>query len=386
MRLNAKLILVAAAAGLIAVGCQAPGSGAADSNLHAPGDPNAYGDANTPALAVAPSQVNIFGELDGVRRGPGRPVGDQGFAQHSFPDEGYDADVAVDPTGKLIAYASTRDSTHAGLFVQRTTGTAVTKLTSDDSDNAFPAFSPDGKRIAFCSTRSGVWNLYVMDIDGRNAVQVTGGMAQCIHPSFSPDGTRLVYSSLGGRSNQWELWIVSLIDGQKRQIGAGLFPSWSPARDVDRIAFQRPRDRGSRWFSLWTLDLVDGEARRITEVAVSANAAIVSPAWSPDGRRLVFATILDPMHKRTHSRGEQDIWTVNDDGSDRRRLTDGIGINLSPVWSSTNDVFFISDRSGTESVWSVRPGVDAASVAARPGNVTAGQRPIGSVNTADDGN
>ncbi len=49
-------------------------------------------------------------------------------------------------------------------------------------------FSPDGKQIAFCSTRGGNWDIYTMDIDGKNVVQVTNDPMQHIHPSFSPDG------------------------------------------------------------------------------------------------------------------------------------------------------------------------------------------------------
>src|SRR5205814_4658824 len=124
-------------------------------------------------------------------------------------------------------------------------------------------------------------------------------------------------------SGNWELWTVNLTGGERKMIGLGVFPSWSPEKTVDRIAFQRARQRGSRWFSLWTLDLVDGEARRVTEVAVSSNAAAVSPTWSPDGKRSVFATIIDPSRSNGHRRGEQDIRTVAADGRDRRRLTDG---------------------------------------------------------------
>jgi TolB protein len=221
-----------------------------------------------------------------------------------------------------------------------------------------------------------------MDADGRNSVQVTSTNNQCTHPSFSPDGTRLVYSELGSRSNQWELWTVNLSTGEKRQIGYGLFPTWSPARDVDRIAFQRARERGSHWFSLWTLDLIEGEGRRVTEVSVSSNAAIVSPAWSPDGRRLVFATILDPAKSDGHRKGEQDIWTINADGGDRRRLTDGNGVNLSPVWGIDNRVFFISDRGGTESVWSVRA-ADGEAVAAAPPANDKPKDAIGAIDTSE---
>jgi TolB protein len=223
-----------------------------------------------------------------------------------------------------------------------------------------------------------------MDIDGRDTVTVTSGPAQCIHPSFSPDGTRLVYSCLGTRSNQWELWTVNLATNEKQQIGYGLFPSWSPDKSVDRIAFQRARQRGSRWFSLWTLDLIDGDAHRVTEVAVSSNAAIVSPAWSPDGKRLVFATILDP-NRKTKSvktvKGEQDIWTIAADGTDRRRVTDGNGINLSPFWASDNRVYFVSNRSGNEAIWSVRPGTGTTFTASAGKTDNKSKESVGSVDT-----
>jgi TolB protein len=355
------------------------GSSAAD-------DVDAFNSAGTSpdVQETKPPEVNVFGELDGISRGPGKLVGDEGFQQHTFTDEGYDADVSIDPTSKWMVYASTRHSTHPGIYLQRVDGTAVTKLTSDDSDNAFPTFSPDGKMIAFCSTRAGAWNLYVMDTEGRNTVTITSGATQCIHPSFSPDGSRLVYSALGPRSNQWELWTVNLATSVRRQIGYGLFPSWSPDKETDRIAFQRARQRGSRWFSLWTLDLIDGEAHRVTEVAVSSNAAIVSPGWSPDGKRLVFATILDPNRskKSSNSHGEQDIWTVDDDGNDRRRITDGNGINLSPFWANDNRVYFISNRSGNDSVWSVKAGSGNTFTAQAP-KTDKSNETVGSVDTKD---
>jgi TolB protein len=359
-------------------------------NSSAADDIDAFNSAGTSpdVESTKPPVVNVFGELDGISRGPGKLVGDEGFQQHTFTDEGYDADISIDPTSKWMVYASTRHSVHAGIYLQRVDGQAVTKLTSDDSDNAFPCFSPDGKLIAFCSTRAGAWNLYVMDTEGRNAVTVTSGSTQCIHPSFSPDGTRLIYSALGPRSNQWELWTVNLLTGVRRQIGYGLFPSWSPDKEVDRIAFQRARQRGSRWFSLWTLDLIDGEAHRVTEVAVSSNAAIVSPGWSPDGKRLVFATILDPNRSNrktgSNSHGEQDIWTVDADGNDRRRITDGNGINLSPFWSNDNRVYFISNRSGNDSVWSVRAGSQATFTAGGAAPKT--DKPKETVGSVDTGN
>jgi TolB protein len=300
--------------------------------------------------------VNVFGEFDGAERGVAGGAGKSGVQQHTFVSEGYDADVSVDPSGKFLVFSSTRHCEHPEIYVQRVDGNSVTQLTSDTADDAHPTFSPDGKQVAFCSTRSGNWDIYVMDSDGRNAVQITNSPAHDIHPSFSPDGTRLVYCSTGGRSEQWELWVANLTTGEKRMIGYGLFPTWAPDKSVDRIAYQRARQRGSRWFSVWTCDLVDGEARRVTEVAVSTNAAVIAPSWSPDGRKLAFATVIDPARTVNvkAAEGQRDIWTVNADGTNRRRLTDGNASNLQPFWTVDNRVYFISDRGGSECVWSVR--------------------------------
>ncbi|MGD1275741.1 MAG: DPP IV N-terminal domain-containing protein [Tepidisphaeraceae bacterium] len=317
--------------------------------------PMAAPDAAPDSADAKATPVNVFGEFDGVQRTLAHAYGDAGFQQHTFLEEGYDSDVNIDPTGKWMVFTSTRHSEHPNLYLQRVDGMSVIQLSNDEADYAYPTFSPDGRQIAFSSTRGGNWDIYLMDIDGKNIVQVTSGPMQHVHPSFSPDGTRLVYSSLGSKSGQWELWTVDLNSGEKRMIGFGLFPSWSPAKGVDRIAFQRARQRGSRWFSLWTLDLADGEAHRVTEIAVSTNSAIVSPTWSNDGKQLAFATIAEPTATTgIKPAGQQDIWAVNADGTNRRRLTDGIGMNLGPAWSSDGRVYFISDRCGSECIWSVK--------------------------------
>jgi len=341
-------------------------SGSAPVDLHqSPAAPNALGNARPPRPAaydeslfgpelprhVRTPDVNVFGELDGTERPVFGASGDAGFQQHTFLTEGADADVAVDPAGKWLAFTSTRHSDHPKIYLQKSDGLSVTQLTSDASDDAHPTFSPDGKKIAFASTRAGNWDIYLMDVDGKNVVQLTRSPGHELHPSFSPDGSQLVYSALGGRSSQWELWTIDLSNLTTRVIGTGFFPTWGPSRDSSQIAFQRARQRGSRWFSLWTLDLVDGEARNVTEVTVSSNAAIVAPSWSPDGKKLAFATIIEPA-RGTERPAEQDIWTINIDGTARKRLTDGVGTNLSPAWSTDGRVYFISNRGGNESVWS----------------------------------
>ncbi|HVT90243.1 MAG TPA: DPP IV N-terminal domain-containing protein [Tepidisphaeraceae bacterium] len=343
----------AAAMVLASAGC------ASSSSKHASFTAPPMAETESAAVEVAPivattaapvSKVNIFGEIDGTDQGP-MHGGSGGFQQQTFIEEGADNDVSVDPKGEVMVFSSTRHSEHANIYLQRVNGLSVTQLTSDDADCANPSFSPDGSKIAFCSMRSGNWDIYEMDADGKNVVQITNSPMQEIHPSFSPDGSRVVYSSLAGKGGQWELWVVNLNTGEKKQIGFGLFPTWSPNKDKDQIAFQKARARGSRWFSLWTLDLVDGQARRQTEVAVSSNAAIVCPTWSPDGKKLTFSTIVEPTKDKG---GQQDVWTINADGTNRHRVTDGNGTSASPFWAAGNRIYFVSNRNGTDSVWSVK--------------------------------
>jgi TolB protein len=328
-------------------------------------------DPTDPFAKPISSSVNVFGEVDGGVQSPFAAAGKAGFQQHTFVEEGYDADVQVSPDSKWLLYSSTRHGARTDIYLQRVDGLAVTRLTDDIADDAFPTFSPDGQQIAFASNRSGNWDIFVMNAQGKQVRQVSRGPAQEIHPSFSPDGTRLVYSQLSSRSGQWELWTVDLRTSEQRMIGYGLFPTWSPATGEDKIAFQRARQRGTRWFSLWTLTLIDGEARNMTEVAFSSSSAIVTPTWSPDGSRLAFSTVIDPskadpQRKAAVHGTQQDVWTVSHDGTDRQRLTDGRGVNATPAWSRDNRIFFISDRAGTDAVWSVRADSVNFSTAAVP--------------------
>lgn len=306
---------------------------------------------------VTRSGVSVLGELSAVPPPAVRGSPLLTFQQHTFVAEGADGDVAIDPSGQWMVFTSTRHEGRPKVYLQKTDGLTVTQLTADDSDDAHPTFSPDGRRIAFASNRTGRWAIYLMDMDGRNVVQVTPSRTHDLHPSFSPCGRFLAYCSLGPRTQQWELWVVELATGARRMIGEGLFPSWSPDASVNRIAFQRPKRLGSRLFSIWTVDLVDGEPRRLTEVASSPNSALVTPAWTPDGQTLVFTSITEQ-----DGSAQYDLWSVRADGSERRRLTDGVGMVLSPAVASTGRVFFISDRSGLESVWSL-PGAGSPAVA-----------------------
>lgn len=326
---------------------------------------------------TAGNASGVAGSVGSSGAGVGASAG--ALRQHTFVAEGADADVAVDPTGKWIVFTSTRHSEHAKIYIQKVDGVAVTQLTTDNSDDAQPSFSEDGKKIAFASNRSGRWAIYSMDADGRNVVQLTGlggWRGEDLHPSFSPDQTQLAYCSLSGKSGVWEIWVLDLTTNARRIIGEGMFPSWCPDKNgVSKIAFQHARQRGNRQYSIWTVNLENGEPRELTEVAWSADAALVTPTWSPDGKQLAYASVA-----RTEVATKTELWVVDADGSSRRKLTDGgvggpqaTGTAVSPAYAMNGRLFFISDRGGAESVWSVFPGslTPAQASAEKPAEKTA---------------
>ncbi len=306
-----------------------------------------------------PGQFNLYGQVDGTTPGSraGSPMDAQdNLRRVTFTTEGADFDVELAPSGQWIYFASTRHRETADIYKQKVGGTAVTQLTSDPSNDVMPAISPDGKTLAFCSDRSGSWDIYLTEADGGQVVKITNDDTHNIHPSFSRDGSQLVYSSYGSQAGVWELVLIDLArPTKKRIIGHGLFPSWSPTDDT--IVFQRARERGSRWFSVWTVDIVDGEAISPTEIAVSSNAAVITPEWSPDGENIVFCTVIDPQNDDPSKPTKADVWVIGRDGTGRSKLTTGSFANLQPAWSPDGDVYFISDRGveGIENIWAVRP-------------------------------
>jgi TolB protein len=338
--------------------------------------------APDPVTASSPAGIDHFGVLPEHDDVPfvGRAAG--AFQQHTFTHVGVDIDPDIDASGQWLVFASTRHAARPDLYMKSVTGRAVTQLTSDPAGDVQPAFSPDGTRVAFASDRAGSWDIWALEIIAGRPVQITRDAGHEVHPSWSPDGRFLVYSAVPERGGEWELWIVDLSrPATKKSIGSGLFPRWSPTGEA--IAFQRARRRDSQLFSIWTVMLIDGEPLRPTEIVSAPDHALITPAWSPDGRRLAYCAVTGPRERpESQDHRPSDIWLVEIDGSNPIRLTEGDGYHYTPTWSRDGRVYFPRVRDGQESIWSVRP-VTSGRLAGIP---PAGQsvRPAAQVLPADN--
>ena len=309
----------------------------------------------------APGLIGVFGELVGDSAdSAGQYDGAGNIGRITDATDGACFDPEIDRTGQWLAFASTMHRPTADIYIKQVGSRTVTQLSTDPADDLMPAFSPDSKKVAFCSNRAGNWDVYVMDVGGGQATQVTSDLAQELHPSWSPDGRELAYCVFGNQSQRWEIWTVSLDNPSTRRfLDYGLFPQWCPDIARNKIVFQRARQRGSRFHSVWTIDVTDGQASNPTEIVAAANAAAINPSWSPDGSKVVFVTVLEPDETPGARPHQSDVWVVDIDGGNRMALTNGQFANFQPVWAGDGRVYFVSDRNGVDNIWAVaasRPG------------------------------
>ncbi len=302
-----------------------------------------------------PDGLSLFGDRPDYEPVPFENRLITNLTRHTSTTEGLDFDPDIFDQANLLVFSSTRNSLHPDVFIKDVDGATLTQLTADPADDIQPRFSPDGRRVVFCSNRTGNWDVWIVNRDGTGLMQLTNSHCDEVAPCFSPDGQQVAYTRWGDRSRQWEIWVLQLNQPGVRQFLAyGMFPAWSP--DGQLIAFQRARQRGSHLFSVWTMRLVNGEARQPTEVAHVDSAACIAPRWSPDGSMLVYC-VVDADGPIPRPRGdtptEANLWVVDVDTGVRLKLTDGTAPAFNPVWAQTGRIFFVSPQSGTENVWSL---------------------------------
>jgi TolB protein len=225
-------------------------------------------------------------------------------------DKWIDSYPAWSPDGRRIAF--TGNLGRNVIYVMNADGTDRRRLTPRRGSDAFPAWSPDGRTIAFDNDVSGEIDL--MSPDGTRRRRLTRESASL--PTWSPDGKRIAFVSGNGRKialTSGDIYVIDA-DGSGRRLLTrdGTFPAWSP--DGQRIAFIRNRTRWSKNVAIWVVNADGSGEHRLRSDSEEGGGL----SWSPDGTRIAFTS-------------DSAIYTTSADGGDLREVARS-GDNHDPAW------------------------------------------------------
>jgi len=253
---------------------------------------------------------------------------------------------AYSPNGRSIAFTMSRGIGNMDVWLQGLSEDGEPldqprRLTSHESWMFGLDWTPDGREIVFVSMLGGVGRFWRVSTepDEPEVVQISG--RDGLQLSIDPQSRRLVFMRLAGDTNIWSLpgpLAPNSAIAPKRIVASTRDESsvnFSP--DGERIVFSSNRTGHSE---LWTAQADGTNVNRIT----SLNGPVVgSPRWSRDGRFIAFDSNIE---------GPLDVYVVRSEGGDLRRVTRSKSLDFRPSWSRDDQsIYFLSNRSGKPAVW-----------------------------------
>ena len=253
-----------------------------------------------------------------------------------------------------------------------------TRLTSASGVESMPALSPDGKWFVYVSTAAGNPDIYLQSVGGQTAINLTkDSLAIDDDLAFSPDGERIAFRSTRDGGG---LFVMGRTGEAPRRVGpGGRNPAWSPDGQslvFSTVSTNTPTNRVAAGF-LRVIRIDSGEVRDLT------TQDALHPSWSPNGNFIAFWG-LDQAGESLSSK--RDLWVVAASGGAPWRLTDDAFVDWSPMWAPEGRaIYFGSNRGGSMNLWRIAVDPDTARAAGEPQPVTTPAGYVGQASLASTG-
>ncbi|MCB2263708.1 MAG: Tol-Pal system beta propeller repeat protein TolB [Candidatus Thiosymbion ectosymbiont of Robbea hypermnestra] len=222
---------------------------------------------------------------------------------------------AWSPDGRRLAYVSF-ENRRTAIYIQELATGHRERIAGFEGLNGSPAWSPDGRHLAMTLSRDGNPDIYVLDLASRNLLRITDHFAIDTEPAWSPDGRHLIFTSNRGGTPQ--LYRVAATGGAATRV--------TFENDYNGRASYAPDGRSilcvTRIGGNFRIGLLDPE-RGIMR-SLSSGRLDESPSFAPNGAMVIYAT----LHK-----GRGVLSAVSVDGSVSQRLSQGLGDVREPAWS-----------------------------------------------------
>jgi Tol biopolymer transport system component len=234
-----------------------------------------------------------------------------------------------------------------------------------------PTLSPDGRMLVYASAAAGNLDLYLLRVGGDRAIQLTSDLADDSRAAFSPDGERIAFRS---ERDGGGLFVMGATGESVRRVtDDGFDPAWSPDGKKLVYATEWVVDPVSRdaTSELWIVEVESGKkTRRLAGDAVQ-------PVWSRQGDRIAYWA---------NTSGQRDLWTVQAERGDPVAVTTDLATDWSPEWSPDGRwLYFSSDRGGSFNLWRIPIDPATGGAAGPPLPLTTGVRGMGYARLASDG-
>jgi Tol biopolymer transport system component len=253
------------------------------------------------------------------------------------------------PDGQYVAFESSREDDHLQIYVMRIDGTGVRRLTRSASIDVDPIWSPDGKWImfrSFATPQSEALDIVRIDGTGRHTIVSAKSIGW---PRISPDGKRVAFQS-SDKNGKAEIVTLKINGTDPQPVPTGLDRPWDPAWSPDgkHLVFaQQPPDEedpNTVTESVYISD-VSGSNRRLL---ATFQGFIQLPAWSPDGKTIAYQTW-------TAKRGDADIVLLDVATGTFSSIThrDRPYLDETPAWLPDGRLLFQSTRDGRYEIYSM---------------------------------